>query len=53
MADTNNKPKPTLNGEPVTQEQLREEKEKLPNNERIVEVADKPNEFRKVHRIQG
>jgi hypothetical protein len=41
---------PTLNGVPVTPEQLQEEKEKLPGNQRIVEVT--PGENRKIHRMQ-
>ena len=41
---------PTLNGVPVTPDQLQEEKETLKNNERIVEKS--PSEFRKIHRMQ-
>ena len=41
---------PTLNGAPVTPDQLQEEKEKLPGNQRIVEV--KPGEHRKLTRLQ-
>ena len=41
---------PTLNGVPVTPEQLQEEKEKLPGNQRIVEVT--PGENRKLTRMQ-
>ena len=51
MSDENKQePQPTLNGSPVTQEQLQEEKSKLSNNERIVEV--KPGDNRKLHRMQ-
>ncbi len=42
---------PILNGSPVTQDQLREEKSDLPGSQRIVEV--KPGEFRKLNRMQG
>ncbi len=42
-----------LDGQQVTQEQLNEAKENLKKNERIVEVADEPDKFKKVHRIQG
>jgi hypothetical protein len=42
-----------LNGQQVTQEQLNEEKSNLKNSERIVEVTDKPGEFRTVKRMQG
>jgi hypothetical protein len=41
-----------LNGQPVTPEQLNEAKEQLKKNERIVEVADQPDKFRKVKRLQ-
>lgn len=41
---------PTLNGAPVTPEQLQEEKEKLPGNEKIIEKS--PNEFRRLQRFQ-
>lgn len=41
---------PTLNGQPVTPEQLQEAKEKLQKNERIVEV--KPGDNRKLKRMQ-
>ena len=49
MSD-NQDPKPTLNGQPVTPEQLQEAKEKLQKNERIVEV--KPGDNRKLKRLQ-
>lgn len=51
MSEENKAPKPTLNDKPVTTEQLQEEKEALKNNERIVEKS--PNEYRKIHRMQG
>jgi hypothetical protein len=56
MSDRNSQTEakqPTLNGSPVTQDQIREEKEKLSNNERIVEVTSNPGEFRKIKRMQG
>ena len=49
MSD-NQDPKPTLNGQPVTPEQLQEAKENLQKNERIVEV--KPGDNRKLKRLQ-
>jgi hypothetical protein len=48
----NQDPKPTLNGQPVSLEQLQEAKEKLQKNERIVEVNGKPGDFRKLKRMQ-
>lgn len=52
MSDnTENTKQPTLNGNPVTPEQLHEEKEKLPGNQRIVEIN--PGEHRKLTRLQG
>jgi len=52
MSD-NQDPKPTttLNGQPITPEQLQEAKEKLQKNERIVEI--KPGDNRKLKRMQG
>ena len=50
MSEDTNTPAPTLNGAPVTSEQLQEEKAKLPGNQRIVEV--KPGEHRKLTRMQ-
>lgn len=51
MSD-NQDPKPTLNGQPVTPEQLQEAKENLQKNERIVETNGKPGDFRKLKRLQ-
>lgn len=45
-------PQTTLNGVPVTSTQLQEEKENLKKNERIIEVKDKPGDFRKLTRMQ-
>jgi len=50
MADEKNNI--TLNGVPVSTEQLQEEKNNLKKSERIVEVDNKPGEFRKLHRMQ-
>lgn len=41
---------PTLNKQPVSPEQLDEERKNLPKNERIVEVT--PGDFRKLQRMQ-
>lgn len=41
---------PTLNDVPVTPEQLKEEKNNLPGNQRIVEVD--PGKFRKLERLR-
>ena len=53
MSDEQNKnATPTLNGQPVSPEQLQEAKEKLQKNERIDETNGKPGDFRKLKRLQ-
>jgi len=53
MSDEQNKsPQPTLNGQPVSPEQLQEAQDTLAKNERIVEVNGKPGDFRKLKRMQ-
>lgn len=52
MSDQTIDPQPTLNGTAISPSQLQEEKDKLKNNERIVEVTGKPGDFRKLTRMQ-